>query len=83
MDFPELISRAAVKMGDVFLPGLHGIEEFESIRNNPQMYEQDALEYLSDKESKHKFIAVLSMQKLPYEELLLFYRKVYQLFSIG
>lgn len=86
MNFPELISRATeiMEMG-ADLQGLHGIEEFEWIRNNPKIYAKEAFEYLTDskKESKYKYTAILSMQTLPNEDLLSFYRKLYQSFQSG
>jgi len=69
-------------MGD-FLPGLHGLEEFDLIYNDPESYIDDALGYISSSENEHKYIAVLSMQKLPYKYMLSFYQSLYELFKSG
>ncbi len=82
MKYSKLICLASERMGD-FLPGLHGLEEFDLIYNDPESYIDDALGYILSSESEHKYIAVLSMQKLPYKDMLSFYQSLYGLFKSG
>ncbi len=84
MEFSELISQAAeIMQTGTSILWLHDSEEFEQVYENPKRYMNDALEYISSKDSKHKYVAVISMQKLPYEDMLFFYKDIFKLFQAG